>query len=76
MHSTFPEWPPGYAKTVPNLVKMDAVASIVKISCHGTTPSFLSLQCGCLVHLLSPHGAKTYRGNPKIVIPYLNLKIN
>lgn len=43
MHSTFPERSPGYANTVPNLIKMGKITSIAEISYLSTVWSFFFL---------------------------------
>lgn len=54
MHSTFPERPPGYANTVPDLIKMDKITSIVEISSHSMAWSFCSTTAWLLSALLKP----------------------
>lgn len=40
MCSPFPEQPPGYANTVPDLIKMDKIISVVEIGSRSTAWSF------------------------------------
>ena len=71
MLSTFPEWPPGYANTVPDLIKMHKITSVVEICSCSTAWSFFphcNMAAFCPLKALIALICKTYRSNPKIVI--------